>query len=83
MRWLKKRSPDRIGDHETLFEVSGMTCGSCVARVEGILVGQEGVDTAKVDLAAGRARVTLTPAASVDSIVAAVTEAGYKISPLS
>jgi len=83
MRWFKNRTASRGGDQETVFEVSGMSCGSCVARVESILVSQEGVDGAKVDLAAGRARVNLTPAASVDSIVTAVEEAGYTISPLS
>ena len=60
-----------------------MSCGSCVARIERILVDQAGVDTATVDLASGRARVTLTSVASTDGIIEAVTAAGYGMSPLS
>ncbi|MCY4368203.1 MAG: cation transporter [bacterium] len=83
MRWRKNRSARRGDSREALFEVTGMSCGSCVARIEEILVGQTGVKDAKVDLASGQARVSLTPAASSDAIVAAVTEAGYTMTPLS
>lgn len=82
MRWKRNRSPRKVGGREILFEITGMSCGSCVARIEGILGGQAGVEEAKVDLASGRARVTATPAASTDGMVAAVTEAGYTMSPL-
>jgi copper chaperone CopZ len=54
-----------------------------VARVEQVLAGQEGVDGAVVDLASSQARVTLTSAASTDTIVEAVTKVGYTISLLS
>lgn len=83
MRWRRNRSSGRGETREALFEVTGMSCGSCVARIEEVLVGQTGVKDAKVDLASGQARVALTPAASSDTIVAAVTEAGYTITPLS
>ncbi len=82
MRWKRNRSPRDGGGREIQFEITGMTCGSCVARIEGILTDQTGVDGAKVDLASGRARVTVTPAASTEGMVAAVTEAGYTMSPL-
>ena len=83
MRWRRKRSSGRSDSREALFEVNGMSCGSCVARIEEVLVGQAGVEHAKVDLASGRARVSLTPAASSDTIIAAVTEAGYTMTRLS
>lgn len=82
MRWKKKRRSPGEGSREALFEITGMSCGSCVARIEQILVGQTGVDDAKVDLATGQARVTITPTASTGTIITAVTEAGYTIVPL-
>ena len=83
MRWRKNRSARRGDSQEALFEVTGMSCGSCVARIEEVLAGQSGVKDAKVDLASGQARVSLTPSASTDTIIEAVTEAGYTMTPLS
>ena len=82
MRWKRNRASRKVGGREILFEITGMSCGSCVARIEGILTGQAGVDEAKVDLASGRARVTVTEAASPDGMVAAVTDAGYTMAPV-
>ena len=57
--------------------IDGMTCASCVGRVERVLAKVPGVQSASVNLASGRARVlgdaTLDPAA----LVAAVAKAGY------
>ena len=83
MRWRKNRSARRGDSQEALFEVTGMSCGSCVARIEEVLAGQSGVKDAKVDLASGQARVSLTASASTDTIIEAVTEAGYTMTPLS
>jgi P-type Cu+ transporter len=71
---------------ELSFEVHGMTCASCVGRVERALRKVPGVSTATVNLATSRATVTLTngsPAAPVESrLFAAVTDAGYEPAPL-
>lgn len=62
---------------------SGMTCGSCAARVERTLAGQPGVERAAVNFATARARVTLDPAAvTVDELAAAVEEIGYGLAPV-
>ncbi len=58
------------------FSIEGMTCASCVSRVEKALGSVPGVREAVVNLATERATVTgagLTPAA----IVAAAEKAGY------
>lgn len=68
------------GVQDVVFEVGGMTCGSCAARIEQVLVGQEGVDGVVVDVASNRARVTLRPVASVERIVGAVEDIGYTLS---
>ena len=64
----------------TTFPVVGMTCASCVRRVEKALGKVEGVQEASVNLATEKARVVFDPAvASVDQMRAVVEEAGYSL----
>jgi Cu+-exporting ATPase len=63
--------------HLTL-EISGMTCASCVRRVERALAGVPGVTAATVNLAAESADVTLGRPAGAASLIAAVVDAGYQ-----
>ncbi|GBC57202.1 lead, cadmium, zinc and mercury transporting ATPase; copper-translocating P-type ATPase [Stutzerimonas stutzeri] len=56
--------------------VEGMTCASCVGRVEKALKAVPGVAEAAVNLATERATVRGT--ASMDALVAAVQKAGYE-----
>ncbi|ARN80892.1 heavy metal translocating P-type ATPase [Methylocystis bryophila] len=65
-------------DRELAFEVSGMTCASCVAHVEKALARAPGVAAASVNLATERANLRLTPEADATKIAEAVTEAGYE-----
>ena len=54
------RRPAEAGGTRTAeLEVSGMTCGSCAARVKRALERQEGVGDAVVNYATGRATVEL------------------------
>jgi len=60
------------------FAVDGMTCASCVRRVETALNKVEGVGEASVNLATERAHVTLDPAkVTADQLAATVKKAGY------
>lgn len=60
------------------LKVSGMSCASCVKRVEDALKGVDGVVDATVNLAAGSARVEyLAGATGVDALVKAVEKTGY------
>ena len=70
-------------DQELEFDVSGMTCGSCSARVERILSRQQGVANVAVNLATERAVVVYAPDASPDpdTLVKAVAKAGYGLTP--
>jgi Cu+-exporting ATPase len=69
---------------EELAEISlpivGMTCASCVGRVERYLGNAEGVAEANVNLASERATVRFDPA-RIDrgGLVAAVERAGYEV----
>ncbi|KFC63483.1 heavy metal translocating P-type ATPase [Massilia sp. LC238] len=60
--------------------VEGMTCASCVGRVERALAAVPGVAQATVNLATERA--TVRGVASVESLVAAIDKAGYASRPV-
>ncbi len=64
-----------------MLDIKGMTCASCVRRVERALSKVEGVDTATVNFAAETARVTLGGDVPLDRLVAAVEKAGYEAAP--
>jgi P-type Cu+ transporter len=58
--------------------VTGMTCASCVRRVERTLFKKEGVAEASVNFAAEKASVTYEPAATnPDELIRAIRDAGY------
>lgn len=70
-------------NHQTdVFAVDGMTCGSCVQHVESALLGREEVKKAKVNLKAGRVKVTFARGTDVNSLFAEVRNAGYEMGPL-
>ena len=67
---------------EVELNVSGMTCGSCAARVQKTLGRQAGVERADVNFATERASVVFDPTqVRVDDLVAAVGKIGYGLTP--
>ena len=59
--------------------IGGMTCASCVGRVERALGKVEGVEQAEVNLATERAKISFDPARTdTAALVAAVAAAGYE-----
>ncbi len=68
---------------EVELAVSGMTCGSCAARVEKVLSRQPGVAHAGVNFATERATVVLDPEeVSVEDLTARVAKLGYGLVPM-
>ena len=59
--------------------VDGMTCASCVGRVEKALSAVPGVAAASVNLATEHATVTLRAGAGAAALVAAIEQAGYTV----
>ncbi|WP_245947788.1 heavy metal translocating P-type ATPase [Billgrantia montanilacus] len=58
--------------------IEGMSCASCVGRVEKAILGVPGVDGVSVNLATQRAQVTFaTDEADIAGVVQAVATAGY------
>ncbi|MCZ7426034.1 heavy-metal-associated domain-containing protein [Micromonospora sp. WMMA1949] len=64
---------------ETIYQVSGMTCGHCVNSVSTELSALPGVTDVQVDLASGRVTVTSQNPLDADAVRAAVDEAGYDL----
>lgn len=69
-------------EHAVTLRIGGMTCASCVRRVERALNRVEGVDTASVNFASATARVSLGEALAAGALVAAVERAGYDAAEL-
>jgi Cu+-exporting ATPase len=63
--------------------IDGMTCASCVRRVEKALAKVDGVSSANVNLATEKATVSFDPAlVTIVDLELAVETAGYKAEPL-
>ncbi len=77
---VHSRVPATARPTELTLPVVGMTCASCVNRIERFLGRTEGVAEANVNLATERATVRFDPAL-VDrtGIVAAIEAAGYEV----
>jgi Cu+-exporting ATPase len=59
------------------LQIEGMSCASCVSRVEKALLKVPGVASASVNLATEQASVKVTPDLPVASLLQAVETAGY------
>ena len=65
-----------------LFPVEGMTCASCVSRVEKKLASLEGVREVEVNLATEQVLVDYTPALLDFKVMrSALEQAGYRLLP--
>ncbi len=68
-----------VGTAQATLSVSGMSCASCVAHVEGALNGLDGVTKAVVSLALNTARVEYVPTlVTVAQMKRAIGDAGYE-----
>ncbi|HEX7364743.1 MAG TPA: heavy metal translocating P-type ATPase [Dehalococcoidia bacterium] len=68
-----------VATKKSIFPVSGMTCASCVARVESALSAVPGVVSVNVNLASEKATVEYTDEMRVADLQKAVREAGYDL----
>ncbi len=60
------------------LDIQGMSCASCVGRVERALAAVEGVESVSVNLATGRAHLQLATAIPTATLITTVEQAGYK-----
>ncbi|HMA90309.1 MAG TPA: heavy metal translocating P-type ATPase [Burkholderiales bacterium] len=73
-----ERAGYEVAREETDLAIRGMTCASCVARVEKALGKVPGVLSASVNLATERAHVAAVAGIGVDALRKAVEVAGYE-----
>lgn len=71
---------EKLGRIKLTLPVQGMTCASCVLRVEKALSGVKGVEKAVVNLATESATVEIVPNfVDLSVLKSAVEDAGYKV----
>jgi len=59
------------------FQVTGMTCAACSARVEKVSAAVQGVEKAEVNLLKGTMVIEAADESIIDPVIAAVKQAGY------
>jgi len=62
---------------QTILEVDGMSCSSCVRHVESALRALEGIRGITVDLPKGKVVVEHDDASPLDAMLGALGDAGY------
>lgn len=78
MTALKKTEPERFDTSWAEFGIDGMTCASCVRRVEKAISAVPGVQAANVNLATERATVSYSDPSVADAVIQAISKAGYE-----
>ncbi len=73
---MKVLEPHSQGE-ETQLDIQGMTCASCVRRVEKALAKVPGVESASVNFATNQATVVHDHDATTASLIKAVVDSGY------
>lgn len=63
----------------TTYDVKGMTCSHCVNAVSTEIAMLDGVTAVAVELDTGKVTVTSERPLDVDTVRAAVDEAGYEL----
>ena len=76
------RSEAESQDRTVDLAIEGMTCASCVARVEKSLRKVEGVEEVAVNLATNRARVKGRGDVDITALIERVERAGYGAAPV-
>ncbi|ABP34621.1 heavy metal translocating P-type ATPase [Polynucleobacter asymbioticus] len=71
--------PKETNSHLFTLDIGGMTCASCVGRVEKALNQTPGVEAASVNLATEQAKIRLQTGAetTINSVIASVQKTGY------
>ena len=66
-----------VATREVVLQIGGMSCASCVGRVEKALAKVPGVAAVSVNLATEKASVQALPTVTAAALTAAVEKAGY------
>ncbi len=72
-------APLKTSDTTISLPIEGMTCASCVGRVEAALAKVDGVKSVSVNLATERADITAAPSTERQALISAVERVGYGV----
>lgn len=64
---------------ETVYTVTGMSCGHCADAVTRAISGLTGVEHVRVDVDCGNVSVRSADPLRIESVRAAVDDAGYQL----
>src|SRR3989338_9884326 len=78
MTALKRTEQDTFAPSWAEFGIDGMTCASCVRRVEKAIAAVPGVQAANVNLDTERATVSYADPSVTDAVIEAISKAGYE-----
>lgn len=76
---MKNRSHDPVSDLKMSLQIKGMSCASCVSRIETALKKVDGVTNASVNLATERAEIKSGTPIDREALIKAVEHAGYEV----
>ncbi|MFW1816864.1 heavy metal translocating P-type ATPase [Acinetobacter guillouiae] len=76
---MENRSHDRVSDLKSSLQIKGMSCASCVSRIETALKKVDGVTQASVNLATERADITSNISIDRQALINAIEHAGYDV----
>lgn len=76
---MENRSHDRVSDLKSSLQIKGMSCASCVSRIETALKKVDGVTQASVNLATERAEITSYTPIDREALIKAIEHAGYEV----
>jgi Au+-exporting ATPase len=76
---IQKKQHSNDGETQVSLPIEGMTCASCVGRVEAALAKVEGVQNVSVNLATERADIRLNAFVNRMALVEAVEKVGYEV----
>ncbi|PIN73675.1 heavy metal translocating P-type ATPase [Candidatus Woesearchaeota archaeon CG10_big_fil_rev_8_21_14_0_10_45_16] len=76
----EQKKADPVGDGKVSIQITGMSCASCVAKIENALKKKEGVKNASINFATEKAMVEYDPKKlSVTEIESVIEDTGYNV----
>ncbi|MHB8914883.1 MAG: heavy metal translocating P-type ATPase [Thiobacillus sp.] len=81
IRTVVEKAGYGVATQEFNIGIQGMTCASCVGRIEKALANVPGVYTVAVNLATEQARIEADAGVPLAALKQAITAAGYSVAP--
>lgn len=76
---IQKKQHSNDAETQVSLPIEGMTCASCVGRVEAALTKVEGVESVSVNLATERADILLNTPVERMALIKAIENVGYEV----